>query len=357
VTASQRLSDRPPRERCEVAGARPINGAMEALRRLSGTAVPDERPLAGRIAGWMFVAGAVLSTALPLLPGAEGEVLTPTFPLVLVGLAWGLHAALRRDWTAAPGWSFHAVVAAGMLCIAAAVHDTGGVSSPARFLLLLSFVYAAYFFPAREAWPYLGVALAVHALPFLYDPDALADQLLGELLILVPCYWLLTFLLTSGKRGMVALRAQADALARTDPLTGLANRRALLEALERTEGPVGLLTLDVDDFKAINTRYGHPGGDRALVFVADALRASSRAQDLPARLGGDEFAIMAPGVDEAGMEALARRLLLQIRVGDIVRISAGWVVAEAEPSQLLLEADHALRAAKRGGKDRALAYS
>ena len=243
----------------------------------------------------MFAVGSVLSTLLPLLPGAEGKVLTPTFPLVIIGLVWGLHAALRKDWRRTPGWVFHVSALAGMGCMAAAVFDTGGVNSPARFLLLLSIVFTAYFFPAREAWPYFALALVVHALPFAYDAEALHASLLGELLILVPCYWLLTFLLISGKRGMIALRGEADALARRDPLTGIANRRALLEAIERADGPVGLLVLDVDDFKAINTLYGHPGGDRALVFVADALRASSRAVDLPTRLGGDEFALLAPG--------------------------------------------------------------
>ena len=113
----------------------------------------------------------------------------------------------------------------------------------------------------------------------------------------------------------------------------------------------------MDDFKRINTLHGHPGGDRALVSVADALRGSSRAQDLPARLGGDEFALVAPGIDAAGMQALAERLMTQVRIRRQVRISAGWVVGDAEPSQLLLEADEALRAAKRDGKDRALAYS
>lgn len=305
----------------------------------------------------MFVVGAVLTTILPLLPGAEGKVLTPTLPIGILAGLWGLHAALRRDWTATPGWMFHAAVGAGLPCIAIAVADTGGVNSPARFLLLLTLVFTAYFFRNREAWPYLALALVVHALPLTYDPDALHAALLGEILILFPCYWLLMSVLISGKRGMVELRAQAERAAREDPLTGLANRRALLEALTAADGPVGLLTLDVDDFKRINTLHGHPGGDRALVFVANALRASSRAHDLPARLGGDEFALLAPGVDAAGMEALAQRLMAQIRFGDQVRISAGWVVGDAEPSQLLLEADEALRAAKRDGKDRALAYS
>jgi diguanylate cyclase (GGDEF)-like protein len=329
---------------------------MEAIRRLQGTAVADERPLAGRIVGWMFVVGSVLTTILPLLPGAEGKVLTPTFPLVIIGLVWGLHAALRQDWRRTPGWVFHASAVAGMGCMAAAVFDTGGVSSPARFLLMLPIVFTAYFFPAREAWPYFALALIVHAVPFAYDAAALDASLLGELVILVPCYWLLTFLLISGKRGMIALRGEADALARRDPLTGIANRRALLEAIERADGPVGLLVLDVDDFKAINTLYGHPGGDRALVFVAEALRTSSRAVDLPTRLGGDEFALLAPGIDAAGMEALAQRLMAEIRFGDVVRISAGWVVGAPDPSQLLLEADEALAAAKRAGKDRAVSY-
>ncbi len=129
---------------------------MEALRRLTGTAVADERPLAGRIVGWMFVVGAVLTTILPLLPGAEGKVLTPTLPIGVLAFFWGLHAALRTDWTASRRVGHARRRVRGLACIAIAIADTGGVNSPARFLLLLTLVFAAYFFPAREAWPYLG---------------------------------------------------------------------------------------------------------------------------------------------------------------------------------------------------------
>jgi diguanylate cyclase (GGDEF)-like protein len=217
-------------------------------------------------------------------------------------------------------------------------------------------VFAAYFFPAREAWPYLGLVVVLHGLPFAYDPQAIEHGLLGELLIVAPCYWLHAFLLISGKRGMVALRSKADTLARQDPLTGLANRRALLEAMKGATGQVGLLMLDVDDFKAMNTLHGHPGGDRALVSVADCLRRTCRSDDLPARLGGDEFAVLARGADRAGMAALAERLLGEIRDCAAVRVSAGWVVSCGGTDQLLLEADQALAQAKRAGKDRALAY-
>jgi diguanylate cyclase (GGDEF)-like protein len=322
--------------------------------RLTGVEVVDERPLAGRLVGWMFVVGSIGATLLPLLPGVEGAVITPTLPVAVAALLWGIACLLRVDWTRAPGWLVHAGAVAGACCAAVAVHDSGGASSPARFLLMLVVVYAAYFFPAREAWPYLGLVLVLHALPFAYDARAVHEGLLGELLIVGPCYWLLAFLLINGKRGMVALRAHADDLARRDPLTGLANRRALLECAARP-GRLGLLLLDVDDFKRFNTEHGHPGGDRALVCVAGSLRRAVRAGDLPARLGGDEFAVLVAGATPEGMEALAERVMETVRADGPARVSAGWAVGECGADALLLAADRALAHAKRAGKDRALA--
>ena len=175
------------------------------MRSIVGIAVRDERPLAGRIVGWMFLIGAIVTTLLPLLPGADGKVLTPTFPIGLAAGFGGLYAAVRMDWRETPGWVVHAATIAGAACAAIATHDTGGANSPARFLLMLVLVYAAYFFNPREAWPYLGLVVAVHALPLAYDPDT--HQLVGELLILAPCYWVLALLLIHGKHGMVEKRS------------------------------------------------------------------------------------------------------------------------------------------------------
>src|SRR4051794_8564869 len=330
---------------------------MDFSRRVVGVAVPDERPLAGRIVGWMFIVGAVVTTLLPLLPGVAGAVVTPTLPIGVAALVWGIAAVTTVRWRTAPGWIMHASALCGALSVAVATHDTGGADSPARLLVMLVLVFAAYFFPAREAWPYLALVVALQELPMAYDTEAVTAGILGELLIVGPCYWLLAFLLITGKRGMIEAQGRADELARTDPLTGLANRRALLEGMEwRERGQsVGLLMLDVDNFKQVNTELGHPGGDRALVFVADCLRASCRTGDLAARLGGDEFAVLVPGADTDGMTALSYRLLETVRQGDVVRISVGWAIASGSDESLLHDADDALAAAKRGGKDRALA--
>ena len=115
--------------------------------------------------------GAIVTTILPLLPGANGKVLTPTLPIGIGAALWGLHAALRMDWRNAPRLGHPRGRHRRHLLRRGRHADTGGASSPARFLLMLVLVYAAYFFPPREAWPYLGLVVAVHALPLAYDPD------------------------------------------------------------------------------------------------------------------------------------------------------------------------------------------
>lgn len=159
-----------------------------------GIAVPDERPLAGRLVGWMFVVGAVVTTLLPVLPGIGGSVLTPTLAIGVAAFVWGLLAVFVVRWREAPGWLIHVSTVLGGLSIAVATHDGGGAHSPTRLLAMLVLVYAAYFFPAREAWPYLVFVLVLHELPLVYDPDALDNGILGELVVVAPCYWLLAFL-------------------------------------------------------------------------------------------------------------------------------------------------------------------
>ena len=104
-------------------------------------------------------------------------------------------------------------------------------------------------------------------------------------------------------------------LASHDPLTGLANRAQLLDALATHRANVddpdelGVLFIDLDGFKAVNDRYGHDAGDHLLVTIGGRLRATVRATDLVARLGGDEFVVVCPGGESLDvLDALVRRI-------------------------------------------------
>ena len=159
-------------------------------------------------------------------------------------------------------------------------------------------------------------------------------------------------------------------LALHDPLTGLANRALLLERLGHelageTLNPSAsaVLYLDLDDFKGINDSLGHSAGDQVLVEVGSRIRSVTRGHDTVARLGGDEFAVLllGAGLPEATQAAERIRQSLQtpfsVHASDIdVRVSIGIAIARphAGPEDVLRDADAAMYAAKRQGKD---AYS
>lgn len=179
------------------------------------------------------------------------------------------------------------------------------------------------------------------------------------LAIVVPAASLLVL-----ERLRAGLKRERDDLrdfALTDPLTRVANRRALLHRLEheldrhrRNGRPFAILMLDLDGFKPLNDRFGHEAGDDLLRDVAAALSRAMRAQDLVARIGGDEFCVLAPETDGPGAERLAGRVRGVVRTvtaGAIaVRGSVGAAVFpdDAEdPIALMRVADARLLAAKR----------
>jgi len=154
------------------------------------------------------------------------------------------------------------------------------------------------------------------------------------------------------------------ALAHTDPLTGLANRRQLIDLMQREfnrarryRRPLGLLYLDLDGFKAINDRFGHMFGDEILRNVATTLRAVLRSTDLLARIGGDEFAVLLPETPIGGVENVAHKLHRALasysqRLGPAVTPLTFCVGAsqlsdnDASIDDLLTRADDALLEAK-----------
>jgi diguanylate cyclase (GGDEF)-like protein len=167
---------------------------------------------------------------------------------------------------------------------------------------------------------------------------------------------------------LATLLSGAEHLARTDALTGLPNRRAFLERVadelaraRRSESPVCIAYLDVDNFKRLNDRAGHPAGDDYLREVAQTIRGTVRVNDVSARLGGDEFAVLFTDAKRAAVEPLALRLLAQLQAlgsqhpGLDLGASVGmaWFDKPPDsPDELLQRADHAMYEAKTAGKHR-----
>jgi diguanylate cyclase (GGDEF)-like protein len=161
-------------------------------------------------------------------------------------------------------------------------------------------------------------------------------------------------------------------LATTDPLTGMSNYRHFHELLDlevqrarRLRYAVGLLVIDLDHFKLVNDRHGHPVGDRTLQQVADLLRTSLRRTDVVARVGGEEFAVILPGdaLDAVGVVAEKLRRAVETlppvesgATSEVTRVTLSIGGASLMPEilnkQALIDgADQALYEAKRHGRN------
>jgi diguanylate cyclase (GGDEF)-like protein len=167
------------------------------------------------------------------------------------------------------------------------------------------------------------------------------------------------------------LYEQTQRLATTDPLTNLSNHRSFRDSLaleiaraSRLGYALGLLMIDVDNFKRVNDTFGHPVGDEVLRSIAEVLRSNLRQTDVAARYGGEEFAIVLPGLGPRGVRAVGEKLrravgALQPLVSEAsgpfqISVSVGGVSAshpELNAVDLVRVADSALYAAKRRGRN------
>ena len=205
---------------------------------------------------------------------------------------------------------------------------------------------------------YLGaLSIARHGQPFTREEEDLLEYLAGQAVVSIE---------------NASLHEAVEQQAVTDELTGLANVRAFLAAMDhevergrRFDTPLGLIMLDLDDFKLVNDSYGHQQGDEVLALVAGVLRDAIRELDTAARYGGEELAVILPQTDASGTELLAERMRaavesLQVpRVGGkgTLSVTASFGVAAMPESALdrdglIAAADAALYAAKRAGKNR-----
>ncbi|MDE2051497.1 MAG: diguanylate cyclase [Gammaproteobacteria bacterium] len=163
---------------------------------------------------------------------------------------------------------------------------------------------------------------------------------------------------------------EAERRAKTDPLTGVLNRRSLLEQLEAVcrdaranKLPVAVLFLDLDFFKSINDSYGHAAGDACLAAIVQPIQAELRQSDIIGRYGGEEFVVVLSGADNAAAQPIAERI--RLRVAEIciqaheapIQMTCSIGVASSDPlnvwgEALIAQADAAVYAAKRLGRNR-----
>jgi diguanylate cyclase (GGDEF)-like protein len=253
-----------------------------------------------------------------------------------------------------------------VLCVGLGDYLTG----PALFTLLYlgPIGFGTWFVGLRAG---LALSLLSSVISFVTDLDNRNGGVAPELSPVVESWNLFVQLgvfvalavLLDAFRSRLVLEQQ---LARTDPLTQVANRRAFLEAAEleverarRHRRALTVAYLDCDDFKRVNDRFGHEGGDALLALAGATLRAATRTLDTVARLGGDEFGLLLPETDGPTAESLVARLRAALHQalhegGWPATFSMGVVTFLSPPGsvdEMIGIADQLMYEAKRAGKD------
>ena len=322
---------------------------VRALLRPNFTEAPPLRPGAlARSGGLLFGAGAALvlvGLAIERTPGTNWMVVAPALVLSFAAAALLL---IRPD--ALPFSVYPFLTAGATLLITVVAYSDGARSSAVVLLYLWAAVYAFYFYSlwlavAETAW--ISTASGVE----LWLRSGLTDWFSHWLLITGTCL--------VGGLVVRQLVSQVRAEAGRDPLTGLLNRRSMLEHLardrrrsERTGEPLAVVMLDLDLFKELNDRAGHLEGDRYLRELATIWVSELRGGDILARLGGDEFVVVMPDCTlERACDVADRLRSLTTEECTASAGAAEWRTGVSVDG-LLGAADAALYRAKLAGRNR-----
>ncbi len=205
-----------------------------ASNPLVDTQARREQALMGRISGGLWIVGALVGAAGTFLPGASHQGAAPILALSAVVLAYGLASVTGLiPWGRA---SLRALAFAMVLTVPVvglAIYLTGGSISYIEPLLVCSLLYAALFFPPRWAWPLAIELILVAGAPLLYDGDAIETAFVPRYLALVAGFLAVTWVMVSLKGRLLEAEARQRDIANRDPLTGIANRRAFDDCLQR----------------------------------------------------------------------------------------------------------------------------
>ncbi|HUH08095.1 MAG TPA: diguanylate cyclase [Egibacteraceae bacterium] len=247
-----------------------------------------------------------------------------------------------------------------------------GSESPLALLYFLPLVYAAMAYPPLGVLVLgvvvIGAYLATSSLAGIADPARLFLFVGGQALVTLACA-VAARNHTSHYQHQAALARRLADLADYDGLTNCLNHRAFHERLHveteracRHNRPLGLLVIDLDDFKAINDGHGHPTGDAVLAAIGQTLRGAARISDVVGRVGGDEFAVLLPETEvedatqvaermRANVAALANPLPISVSIG----VSAAPALA-GDAASLVEQADEAVYRAKHAGRNQVAVF-
>jgi diguanylate cyclase (GGDEF)-like protein/putative nucleotidyltransferase with HDIG domain len=323
--------------------------------------------LRARILAGLYAAGATIALLTVLLPHSsqtrDGALLAAIADAYLVAglLYWRGPRLPARALPLGLGWA--------TTLITWVAYFSAQTPSPLVFFYLWVSLFGAYFLNKRQVVSQiLYVGLAYAALLVASSPgDELAWWLVGMGTLAVAA------ILIEGMRDRAESLVQRlyDA-SRTDPLTGMTNRRGFRELLDlelerarRGSSAMVVVVGDLDHFKEVNDRCGHHIGDAALRRAAGVLARGKRHIDGVARVGGEEFALVLPDTDMHQAYAVAERLRCQLRdefAGDSVALTISFGVAAfphhgETAASLLRTGDEALYAAKRNGRNMTVVYS
>ena len=348
---------------------------------------PDGRPPLARRPGTESGVAAVLLATLLLTGGGTGLVNLALDDVVRDGPGRPVYAATMAALLlmAVPllvrrrigRWLTFALVLLGDLVyvvVALCIDDPVRYATP-LMLLFPSLVAAWFLRPWMLAVNMVATPLAVLVAMWSSYPDPVA--LAVQVGVSAGMLDLVSFAVTLLRRRERRLLAEAEALTLRDPLTGLPNRRHLVEQAPRTwrqarrEGlRVAAMVIDLDHFKQVNDVHGHAVGDAVLQTVARALAGTVRPSDVLARLGGEELVVLGIVGDPGEAGRLAERLRLAVasaRTGDGHAVTASIGIALARPVDgedaaaalwwLVDRADAAMYAAKQDGRDRVAGFS
>ena len=332
-----------------------------------------------RSGAYLFGSGATLALIWLFLP-VSGNVNAEAM-LATVCASYAMVALLIGGYDRLPMWSFKAFLFGFTLLVSGMIYYSGKSASPYSFFYVWAALYALYFFSATEAARHVlfmgfcyAIVLIAHHMAgntiggfagAIEDSAAQWTIAFGTLVVATALFGLL-------KERLDGLIARLTDAVRTDPLTGLLNRRGFEEAFEleierarRLETPLTVLVGDLDRFKMLNDRLGHQAGDRALELLGEALAAGVRRIDRVGRLGGEEFALVLPETDEHAGYVLAERIRSKVRenfAADLFPLTISFGVAAypthgATTAALLKAGDQALYTAKEFGRDCSVIYS